>query len=256
MRVSVCGLALVAGLGLSRAAKADTITATLETVDPFVGGDLILQGYGDIDGGIGAIVWQGQSTNPSPFNGTFDTYCIDLIEDIYLGQSYTFDTGIVADSPKSTAFPDGNPDGMGAAKADELAELFGQQYALTLPAGNGVDREAFQLAIWNIIYDTDTSVSPGDGTFYATGDVSSTAISIANGFLADAANPGDEALYHADDLITLIGENGAQDQITVDPDITIGTGVPTPSSAMGGAVLMAGYALALVYKRRGAWNGI
>jgi hypothetical protein len=224
----------------------------LQTIDPYVFGTVHLDGAGDIGGGIGEIVWQGDAGNASPFNGQFDTYCIDLIEDIYFGSTYTFTVGSLANSPKPSAYPGGNLNGMGTIKANEIAEMYAQHYADTLPGGNGDEREAFQLAIWNMVYDTDTSVSTGDGVFYATGDVSGNAISIANGWLVDAANPANQAIYHANDLISLVGDRGVQDQITIDPNITITTGTPLPNSATGGSLLLAGLSLTRVWKRRQA----
>ena len=250
IRVSICGLALTAAFGMSRTARAESVTATLVTIDPYVAGTVHLDGAGDISGGIAEIVWQGDANNASPFNGTFDTYCIDLVEDIYLGSTYTYTVGSVANSPKSNAFPNGNPNGMGTAKFNEIAELYGQHFAETLPSVNGDQREAFQLAIWNILYDTDTSVSTGDGSFYAEGNVSGDAINIANGWLVDASNPTNEANFHATDLVSLIGDRGVQDQITIDPNITISTGAPLPNAALGGSLILAGLTAARAWKRR------
>jgi hypothetical protein len=243
IRTMTCLIALAIGSMVPSMAKAETITATLTGLDPWAFGTLHLDGVGDDAGGIGNILWQGSSNNDSPFNGAFNTYCIDLIENIYFGGNYTFVVAPLQDAPKESAYPGDTGGPMGAGKANELAELFGQHYADTLPVGNGVEREAMQLAIWNIIYDTDTSVSTGAGAFYADGDVDPTAICIANCWLADAANPLDQELYHADDLEALIGCGGAQDQIVVNPTVTITTGVPQPAPALGGGLLIAGLAL-------------
>jgi hypothetical protein len=247
----MCTLALGAIFGTGRAAHAETVTATLQTVDPYVFGTVHLDGAGDIGGGIGTIVWQGDASNDSPFNGQFTTYCIDLLEDINFGNTYTYTVGNLQTSPKPSAFPGGNIlGGMGVLKFNEIAELFAQHYAATLPGGNADQREAFQLAIWNMVYDTDTSVSTGDGAFYATGNIDGNAITIANGWLVDAASLSNQLTYHATDLISLVGGPGVQDQVAIDPNITISTGTPLPNSALGGSLLLAGLSLAGVRKRR------
>jgi hypothetical protein len=131
---------------------------------------------------------------------------------------------------------------MGAAKAAEIEELFGQHYS-SLSTDDEI--QAFQLAIWNIIYDTDTSVEDGAGNFYvigasensaantAGGDVlDSNTITLADEWLAEAADPSNQDLDN-DNLQALTGQIGIQDQITV------GNPVPLPSSAMCGVVLLA-----------------
>jgi hypothetical protein len=228
-------MAAAIACGLSGLARAETITATLETVDPFVGGDVYVQGIGDVNGAIASIIWQGIPSNPVGFQGTFTAYCIDLNEGINIGDTYTFTTSPIADAPKGAAYPGGSGGPMGLAKATEIQELYGQHYADTLGAGNGIFREAFQLSIWNIVYDTDILVDSGDGTFYAESDVDPTAISIADGWLADAASPADQATYSDPNLIALIGSAGVQDQIVQT--------TPLSPSVLSGGALMAGLAL-------------
>ncbi|HUB27290.1 MAG TPA: hypothetical protein VL992_17835, partial [Tepidisphaeraceae bacterium] len=133
------------------------------------------------------------------------------------------------------AYPAGDGTGpMGMAKADEIDELFGADYAATLLTGQvGEDnREAMQLAIWNIVYDTDTTVN--SGSFYVVSGVDANAISTANTWLANAANPQNQ-VYDANDVVALLGANGAQDQLAVIP-------CPLPPAAWGGGILLAGVA--------------
>jgi hypothetical protein len=230
-------MALVVG-AMSGVAAADTVTAELTGLNPYVGGDLHLANYGTVDGGVGNILWQGVSTNPVPFGGAFGTYCIDLIQDINFFNTYTFVEEPIQDAPKSGAYPTGVPTtGMGLTKADEIEALYGVDYKKTLGSGAGLDCEAFQLAIWNIIYDTDASVSQGAGSFYAINNsgLDAGAITLANTFLGDALNPGNQR-YDMTNLIALVGLNGAQDQIAVVP-------VPTPASGKAAAAILAGYAI-------------
>lgn len=100
------------------------------------------------------------------FSGTFnghpiDFWCIDLFHTFSLGGTYT---DYVA-APYSNA---------------RLSELFQADLASALTGPINVNSAAFQLAIWNIIYDNDNSVS--GGTWFATGDAA--AISLANTWLS------------------------------------------------------------------------
>jgi hypothetical protein len=240
----IIGSVYVVG-ALAAAASAETITATVTGVDPFVGGSVSLTDYGTITGGaVSNTLWQGASDNSSPFGGAFNTYCIDVIQDISIGGTYSFTEEPIQDAPKSSAFPSGTPTtGMGTVKADEMEALFGVDYSKTVASSAFLDREAFQLAVWNIIYDTDASVSQGAGSFNALNDtgVDPGAIPLANTFLADALNP-DNQQYDMTNLIALVGQNGVQDQIAVisGSDVHI-SAVPTPAPGTAAAVLLAGY---------------
>src|ERR1700721_857485 len=196
IRKSLALAAVAIGLSFAQGAKATTITATLTGLDPYTFPTIYLQGEGNMSGGVGQIQWQGLSTNAVPFNGAFDTYCISLIQDIYFGSTYTFTEGSLNSAPNSGAYPNGQTGGMGTGKADEIDELFGSHYGDTLLTGQtGTDnREAFQLAIWNIIYDTDTSVSSGSGSFYAVSGVDTGVITTANSWLSEAANTSNQDL--------------------------------------------------------------
>lgn len=252
IRKSLSLLALAIGCAVPSFAKAQTITATLNTVDPYVFGHVNLSGAGSLDGGIGNIDWTGVSSNVAPFNSTFNTYCIDLIQDISFGNSYTYTIAPLSSAPNSGAYPGGTPTtGMGASKADELEALYGVDYGSTLgtSASEETAKEAFQLAIWNIVYDTDSTVS--SGTFSAGSDVSTAAISVANGFLSDALNPSNQQ-YDATNLIALLGQNGAQDQIAMNGPVPIDAipqGAPLPSSGAAGMVLL-GAVAAMRLRRR------
>jgi hypothetical protein len=245
--------AVAIGVGFAQSAKATSITGTLETVSPYAFPTVYLQGEGDMAGGVGQIQWQGVSANAAPFAGAFDTYCIDLIQDVYFGCTYTFNEGALSGGPNPGAYPNGQTGGMGTAKADEIDELYGSHYAATLASGQtgDDDRQAFQLAIWNIVYDTDTSVSDGSGSFYVASGVDTNAINTANSWLVEAANPANQDL-DATNVIGLFAENGAQDQVALGgptPDRLTPAGVPLPSSAAMGGALLAGAMVIARFRR-------
>jgi hypothetical protein len=242
----VC-IALASVAGFWGIAKADTvITASITAVIPFSPfANLSLDGN-TVTGAVGEIIWNGAGEgNPSPYNGTFTTYCLDLTDAIGLNTPYTFTVQPdIALAPKSAP--------MGATQAAEMDELFGQQYGLLSTQD---DYQAFQLAIWNIVYDTDTSVEDGEGEFYVEGGnedsaldtstIDSTAITEADDWLDDAASPTDQALYgDDDDVVALTGSEGIQDQIMMS--------TPLPSTAMCGGVLMIGLGLARWMSSRAA----
>jgi hypothetical protein len=252
IRVSVLLGAAVVGSLAARSAKADTITAELVGLNPDTFGNVFLQGAGSLYSGVGNILWQGASSNTAPYNGAFNTYCIDLIQNISFGNTYTFVEAPLISGPKAGAYLSGTPTtGMGAAKAAAIEEMYGQNLSTTI--GNtqaAADAsEGFQLAVWNIIYDSDASVSTGSGVFYATSNIAPNAVADANLFLSDAFNTADQALYPVNDLVALIGQDGAQDQVGINPLVTTSVGVPLPTSIFGGTVLMSCLA-AVRWKRR------
>jgi hypothetical protein len=55
--------------------------------------------------------------------------------------------------------------------------------------GNATESAAMQLAIWNIWYDNDLSVSDGVGSFYAKSGTDAAAVTRANQMLVAAGNP-------------------------------------------------------------------
>src|ERR1700735_4879501 len=73
----------------------------------------------NLTGGAGQIGWDGSLAatgvyNPAPFNGTFDTYCIDLIHQIGFNTLYTYNIDPVA----------GAATGLSATQSTELSELY------------------------------------------------------------------------------------------------------------------------------------
>jgi hypothetical protein len=252
-RLPLLALAFVAGFG--SLAQAETITATLTGLQPYVFPTVKLS-YNSgavttqVTGGTGAILWSnGSTTNPTndpAFTGNFTTYCIDLLQDIYFGQQYKFDVADLAmGAPKAGAYLVGGPlvSPMGTARADAIQKLYDLHYGDTLGATPDGNKTAFQLAIWNIIYDVsgtggqaDTSVSSGSGNFYVVSGVNGSVVSTANSWLADVFNPALTPATHSYAVQALIGENGAQDQIYASP--SSGSPAPTPSVLAGGLALL------------------
>jgi hypothetical protein len=92
-----------------------------------------------------------------------------------------------------------------------------------------------QLAIWNIVYDDDWTVSSGD--FYVSSVSIPAAQTLADQWLADVR---DNWLGEAH--LTAISSERYQDQVVV--------GMPVPAALWGGLALMAGLAARRIRRAR------
>lgn len=99
----------------------------------------------------------------------FDAFCVDLAQNVYTGQHLydAVDPGLV---------PNHTVQGMGAERAARLAELWGRvigDNAVASVLNNNTKRAAFQLAVWEIVYESDVDyssydVTSGNGVFYSS----------------------------------------------------------------------------------------
>jgi len=88
-------------------------------------------------------------------NSTFNTFCIELTQSNSEGQNVVFDVNQLNDAPNPghSNFPhlDG---GMGTFRAGLIQDLFNNHHASAI---DSVTTAAFQVAIWAILYETDSS---------------------------------------------------------------------------------------------------
>lgn len=182
----------------------------------------------------GAELWTRTGGTATVAQGTnFKTYCIEITQDVVLGQGYGFTLNYnLANTPVPgsdvVTVPTGSGSGMGTGKADLLSRLWAADYTASLSDAN--HSAAFQLAIWKIVY-ADPTTSGGstldlnlaDGQLVATGP--SSILSITNTWLGALA--GQTA--HAN-LVALTSGND-QDQITA--------AAPAPATAGAGYILLA-----------------
>lgn len=101
-----------------------------------------------------APVYNGQAGG---FSGTLDgsalqTYCVELTQVFYWNTAYTD----YVDTAASSYF--------GAVKADRLGRLLSYVTDTAGAVDTAAESTSLQLAIWNIVYDSDNSLS-GGGTF-------------------------------------------------------------------------------------------
>lgn len=190
-------------------------------------------------------------------NGTdsFAAYCTELFQHISVGSTYTDYTRVTnaPDYKWSSSSPGIN--GWDPARANAINQRIGQlwayagaTYGLTGQPGtnnstNQANSTALQWAIWNVVYDTDNSVTGGN--FWITGNSGNQAIlNTANTMLTQSANYG--FLYNLD----VLRAAGRQDQLITDG---IRSPVPEPGTY---ALMLAGLsAVGFVARRRRARQG-
>jgi hypothetical protein len=176
---------------------------------------------------------------------SFQSFSIELTQDIRPGKSYTYSLENLADDPKPGSKQTGGSGGMGEAKANAIAALWAEDYrSIANPTGASnadINAAAFQLAIWKIEYDWDNSkftLTGNAATDFSSGNFRASAIA-GNADSAAAIAQADSWLYslgwdstsftNEASLVALRSPH-AQDQVmalpTPDPDPP--TSVPAP----------------------------
>ncbi|MBC8056768.1 MAG: PEP-CTERM sorting domain-containing protein [Rhizobiales bacterium] len=169
------------------------------------------------------------SLNDGP---SFTTYCIDLYEYIGIGSTYT-DYTLVAGA--SHAF----------ANTNAVADI-GKLYAENNLIANATAQAAFQIAIWEIAYETTGAYNLGTGAAKFSGGTaaSSGALTMASNWLTALSTTTNSG--YTVWALDSIGKPGHQDQVFAAP-------VPEPSTY----ALMAGGLLAMGFfaRRRASRQG-
>ena len=141
------------------ALAADTVRATFNSVSPSVSCQFSTNSGGSWTGTLaGSMNWTRDNVSPGTYaglQGNFSSFCIEVTQHVAFGGTYTYDVTMTPNAPT----PDINFNlPMGNTKASQLSELFGR-YSSSL-AGN-TDFGAFQMAVWEIVYDNGTNVNAG-----------------------------------------------------------------------------------------------
>lgn len=151
--------AFVAGV-CGSALAADTVRATFNSVSPGVGCEFSTNSGGGWTGTIaGSMNWTRDVMNPGTYSGlqgNFSSFCIEVTQHVGFGGSYQYFQNTVANGPYPADINFNLP--MGNTKAGQLAELFGRHYA---GLASNTDYGAFQMAVWEIVYDNGTDVNAG-----------------------------------------------------------------------------------------------
>ena len=165
------------------------------------------------------------------FGSSVDSFCIELTQHAVTSWN-TYQIGDVSASPTPGSTLSGGPAGMGATKAGQLGQLWGGYHADALTSD--VKRAAFQLAVWEIVYDDGLDLGSGGFKVLNYDANSAAAKTRARQYLAGLSGyTGPSAGLAA------LRSDSLQDQLVA---------VPTPTAALGGLVLLGGMA---VTRRRG-----
>ncbi|MBP3960422.1 hypothetical protein J8F10_34785 [Gemmata sp. G18] len=233
LRLPVAVIAVAGFLFQSPRASAELLTLHLDqttsgTVSVNLGGKTISNVY------PGPYHWSDVNDPPnSNFPPPIATFCIELTDTLTVGNSYVF--GVYA--------PEDAPTIGSTAKADAIRALYGNFYnpAWTDPSFKGNNEsKAFQLALWELVYETDPTKTVSSGNFQTGSTASTRANEMLNG-LAGGLDKYNSADY---ELVALIApapgakdQTPGQDQLAVRPK-----SAPAPPAALlagiGGLILM------------------
>jgi hypothetical protein len=220
-------IAAFAAVALAPSAKAETISLLR---DPASGVSTTLTYLGTTTTTSGGIFnWSQTGPINSNFNTALPTYCIELDQGLSASAiTFTVQTNLAAAPTIGTA-----------SKATAITSLFDRFYNSTI--GNTSRQAAFQLALWDILYDGAPSSAVNESS---SGQVRFSNAT-AQGFLNDIQNNTaySNGSLAGNRLVALV--NGSlQDQLVVDP-------VPPKPIPAPPAVLLAGLGgLALLGRNR------
>lgn len=206
----------------------DTVRATFNSVNPNASCEFSADFGGTFKGTLaGGMNWTRDNMSPGTYaglQGDFRTFCIEVTQNVAFGNSYEY---FVVDTKDAPTFDPAFSLPMGAFKASQLSELFGRFYSgLT----TGSDFGAFQMAIWEIVYEMgETPLNVDNGRFQIRN--AATEQAAANAMLGALTGQGPTM-----DLLALTSRE-FQDQVFV----------PTP-----GALALAGMGGLLISRRRRA----
>jgi hypothetical protein len=179
--------------------------------------------------------------------GPIRTFCIEMQYDT---PTEVWTLGNLEDAPKpgTGVVTSGTGTGMGSDKANLIRELWARDYT-SIGSSNSL-AAAFQMAIWEIVYDGSSlaNLNLGSGSFYVNSGSAST-INQANTWLSQLTGSGPR-----ENNLTALIDNYAQDYVTYIPPSSHGgppPSVPLPASLWGGLALLltAGFARAIRRRR-------
>ncbi|MCG7522412.1 VPLPA-CTERM sorting domain-containing protein [Ruegeria sp. Ofav3-42] len=177
--------------------------------------------------GAGAFALKDRTPAPNNVFGNFVAFCLDLAADAPSGRNNYYSV---------TSIPFTNLNLIASGAIHRIQSLFDAVYTAGLATDDTKTSAAFQVALWNAVYDNDNSVN--SGSFVAWGN--SGVLNLANQYLAAAsAYVGDKKW----NLSYLENENYYRRQNLV-------TASPVPIPAAGLMLLGALGGLTLLRRRR------
>jgi hypothetical protein len=213
-------------------ASAGSVNMTLDQTE----GKNIKIHYEDQDRTVNAALftWDVKS-GPGFLGSTIQSFCIELTQNIAVNGTYDYTVTPTEDAPMPGSPDTGAPDGMGPAKANLLERLWGSFFDVAV-SGNNHAKAAFQLAVWEVVYDGDTDVYSGDFRVQSTSDSNT----------VNAASTADTWLTIITDVNYTgpVANLGALSSMTRQDQLVV---VPTPGAAVGG---LAALGMVAVRRRR------
>ena len=218
---------------LTLAAGAALCVAPLSVAGP-VAVDLTATGFANGSQSFDVTAPTATNVPTGAFTGTLDGnpivfFCFELTQYFSFGPAtLAYEDSILPSGPQYTA----------------LSELFTEGFASVLSPNPVSNSAGFQLAIWEILYDSPPS-SLNDGSFYVTNDHgNTTAVTRANTLLAGLS--GSQALY----TIHLLHNEDSQDFIYGVPPLQQQIPEPAPLLLIGAALVAMMFGLRSASKHR------
>jgi hypothetical protein len=221
------------------AATAAVLSALLATGASATTVTLSKQNPADVFNGGGKAVVSGITNRSGSFyaggfrvtdgDRDFVAWCLDILDNLGLPSLYEITTTPFAGTAQGS---------LGATVISNIENLFEVNYATLVDIGNNAQSAGFQLALWELVYETGGTFNVSDGTWRATSSTSGV-VAAANTYLANLGN----AITQNYALTFYESKAGGQNLVSVSP-------VPLPS-----AVWLFGLGLAGLYgagRRRNA----
>lgn len=235
--------ALAAVMGL--AVKASGATLYLSDVSQSVPVNVTFPVVGTyLNPNVGAIHWTFDASNPANTqldayaSGTLTSFCIEGTQQVFLHHTTTFGN-ILTDL--SQAPQDGSGSAFEMGDHSVALQKFWDAYFADSEASN-VSTAAFQLGIWDIVYDGGTGLTSGNfsATALSGNADSAAAIAQATTWLAELPNVTPTTTYN----LAVLSDPRYQDQL-FDP-----VAVPVPPALPAGLALLGGLAVFAKLRRR------
>lgn len=204
-------------------AQAATVTAKLNSL---TGSSFKYKlGGSDLTTTAGIFDWTRTGGDASDPTGNFKSFCVELDQTINLGGTFTYEMIEVTDGPKPGIALGAGP--MGQTKADMLAKLWAAYYDQALLSN--ANAAAFQVSVWEIVYDGDLDLFDGGFQARYAGLGSAPAfVQTAQGWLDSLGGLTEMA------ALRVMSNNSRQDQLVM---------VPLPAAAWAGLSLIGAGAL-------------